>query len=472
MSEIHVVAHSSDWGKVATATFQNLTAKSPTPPPTPTTQTTATAPTAVYVLGYVQSVHLSTRTLGITPVEGQATSVTLAEGGSTSYAGQGISLTEIRPGDLIEAGGRLLNQDQLLADQVRVLTRGSAEPTPTVTPTRAVLVWKGEYYDNLTFSGSPALVRSDPVIDFQWQGAGPAEGLPVDGFSVRWIGTWPFQEGNYRFYTQVDDGVRLALDDHWIIDRWHESTGALYTADAYLSTNPHVVRVEYFEARDSAQAKVWWEYRGPEAKQNYPDWQAEYFGNASLGGAPFVVVNERTLAFDWGAGAPAAGLPTDGFSARWTRTTNLEEGTYIFHARVDDGFRMWVDDGLLFDRWLDTAVQSYSAERYLSKGSHRLRVEYYENTGEAVVSLEWELLPATPTPTPPLPTPTATLTATPAPTPTWTATPEPSPTSGPTPAAGSASTFTTFLPFTCSPSGQRAPSRGSTGRRKGGPAPD
>lgn len=471
MSEILVLAYTGDQTAQATSSFRNPQAITPTAEPAVTIHPTATTRAAIYVVGYVESIAVESLTLTIRPVEGLATAVVATADATITYQDTILPLLDLRTGDLIEAKGLLSTPDRLIAEQVRILTRGSSDPTPTTTSTPVLVTWRGEYYTNLTFSGAPALVRSDPVIDFEWQGSGPAEAFPSDGFSVRWTGTWPFEEGNYRFYAQVDDGVRLVLDDHWIIDRWHESTGALHTADAYLSRNSHLIRVEYFEARESAQAKVWWEYRDPDAKQNYPDWKGEYYANVSLGGLPFVVVSDRVISFDWRDGAPVAGMPSDNFSVRWTRSINLEEGIYIFETRADDGIRLWVDDGLLIDQWQDSAVQTYTAERFISRGSHRLRIEYYESAGQAVISTSWRLLPTTPTPTPTPPPPTAT--ATPSVTPTLVPT---APLQlSPTPemeGAGATSTFFTCFPLVCGlPIGQ-TPVRPPIGSRRGGPTED
>jgi hypothetical protein len=440
LGEIWVVAHTRDFNKVAIASFRNSQFPTATPSPRPTIIASPTLEPAVYVLGYVREVSVASRTIKVNPVEGQIKTIIVGEGAQLTYAGQQAQLAEINSGDLIEASGTISTKDSLTASQVRILTRVQAtvEPTSLPTPTMAPIVWQGEYYDNTTFSGNPLLVRQDPVIDFQWQGGAAADGLPADNFAVRWTGTWPFEAGVYRFYMQVDDGVRLAVDEHWIIERWHESTGALYTADAYLSAGPHTVRVEYFEARDNAVAKVWWEYRGPDATQTFADWKGEYYSNPTLSGTPFLVINERTLDFNWGYGAPATGMPSDGFSARWTRTVNLEAGVYRLYAQADDGVRLWVDEVLLMDHWVETAVQTYSVEQPLSTANHNIRVEYFEKTGGAVIKVWWELLPATPTPTllPEAPThtplpPAVTPTLTPmppeaTPTPTEVA-PEPSP---------------------------------------------
>ena len=108
---------------------------------------------------------------------------------------------------------------------------------------------------------------------------------------------------------------------------------------------------------------------------------------------------------------------------------NLDAGLYRLYAQADDGVRVWIDEVLLMDHWLETAVQTYSVEQPLSKGNHIIRVEYFEKTGEAVIKVWWELLPATPTPTSLPPTPTLTP---PPPTVTPTLAPLP-PTATPTP---------------------------------------
>lgn len=412
MMQIQVVAHTGDFDTVAVALFDRAPLATPTPVAMVTPAATL-APSVEYVLGYVENVVVSVGTIKVTPVEGRAEAIAVVAYTQILRQGESAQLSDIRVGDLVEASGQVAEgqEERIVADVVRILTQATVEPTAAPTATLSPLYWSAEYYNNTTFSGNPVLTREDAVIDFQWQGGTAFEGLPADSFAVRWTGTWPFEEGAYRFQAQVDDGVRLWLDEHLIIDRWHQSTGALYSADAYLSAGSHRVRVEYFDAQGSAHIRVWWDYRGPGALQIYPDWKGEYYGNMALEGPPFLIVNERLLDFDWGDGVPASGIPADQFSARWTASLGLEEGIYRFYARSDDGVRLWVDEAAVIDQWRDSGATTYSGETYLEGGQHTIRVEYYENAGQAVIKVWWELLPATPTPTQTL-VPTATVTPT------------------------------------------------------------
>jgi hypothetical protein len=258
---------------------------------------------------------------------------------------------------------------------------------PTATPTPVPAGWRGEYYANRTLSGTPALVRTDPTINFDWGSGSPAAGLPGDSFSVLWTRSLVFEEGLYRFYVVVDDGVRLYVDGQRIIDSWQDGGRRELAADLRLPAGHHTLRVEYYEHTGDGLVQVRWE-----KLTSYPDWKGEYWSNRSLSGAPALVRNDGEINFNWGGGSPAAGLPADGFSARWTRTASFDRGTYRFHVRVDDGARLWIDDRLVLDTWRDGSLREVLVDWAVTQGTHSLRLEYYENTGDARVRLWWEKL--------------------------------------------------------------------------------
>lgn len=125
-----------------------------------------------------------------------------------------------------------------------------------------------------------------------------------------------------------------------------------------------------------------------EAQSN--QWYAEYFPNQDLAGGPALTRYEDELHFEWGNGSPGGGIPSDGFSARWTRDQWFENSTYRFTYRVDDGIRIWVDSILVVDDWHEEAAAWKSIEHVITRGTHRVRVEYFEHTGTAVLQAGWE----------------------------------------------------------------------------------
>jgi PKD repeat protein len=245
--------------------------------------------------------------------------------------------------------------------------------------------WKAEYYNNPHLSGAPVLVRNDVSVSFDWGTGSPGPGLPVDNFSARWSRSLNFPAGAYRFYVRVDDGVRLWIDGNLVIDQWHDGAPTTYSADINLNDGMHSLRMEYYERSGSALAQLAWE-----RSDYYPDWKAEYYNNRKLQGSPVLVRNETRIDHNWGSGSPAPGVPADNFSARWTRKMDFEGGTYVFSVWVDDGVRLWVDDALVIDSWKDGKSRLIQAERQISGGKYRVKVEYYERSGGAEIEVRWE----------------------------------------------------------------------------------
>jgi uncharacterized protein YraI len=257
-------------------------------------------------------------------------------------------------------------------------------PTPLV-----ISDWRGEYYNNLTLSGNPTLLRNDTAINFNWETGTPAAGVGADNFSARWTRTVNFSSGTYRFYVYADDGVRLWVDGNLLIDQWHDTSPLTYVADIYLTDGPHSLKMEYYEHIGGALAQLNWE-----RLETYSDWKGEYFSNPSLAGAPVLVRNDANVMFGWGPDSPGPGVPVDNFSARWTRTKHFSAGIYRFRVLVDDGARLWVDGNLLIDRWRTGEPKSYTGEMYLTDGPHSLRLEYFDFRYDAQVYLRWERIGA------------------------------------------------------------------------------
>lgn len=118
--------------------------------------------------------------------------------------------------------------------------------------------WRGEYYDNRYLSGSPALVRGDNEIDFNWGGGSPDWRIDDDNFSVRWTRTLNFSDDTYRFVVYSDDGVRLYIDGDRKIDAWYDMAVTRHTHTLHLSGGSHTIQLEYYEHRGTAQVELYW----------------------------------------------------------------------------------------------------------------------------------------------------------------------------------------------------------------------
>jgi hypothetical protein len=380
-------------------------------PPTPTRTATLAAPTSAATitqtlapretntptppdaaLGVVQDYTPGALIIVIAPIEGNVTQIIVPENLEVSWEdGRRASPREIAPGQTIYAEGTLDPLGRLVAGAITIIDPGAARtatpmvsPTPQETPTAQVPqnAWLAEYYANVTLTGSPVLVRQDRDIDFQWGTGSPDPAVPADRFSARWRGYWPFEAGRYTIVAYSDDGVRIWVDGQRIIDNWVDQAPAIASGEVYLQAGTHLIEVEYFDNREGAQIRVYWEKQG-----SFANWKGEYFANPRLEGEPALVRNDEEINFNWGNGSPSPQIPADNFTVRWTQSISFTEGAYRFKARADDGVRVWVDDRQIIDAWLPNVEQTFVGYVWLAGGNHTVRIEYLELGGNASVQV-------------------------------------------------------------------------------------
>ena len=153
--------------------------------------------------------------------------------------------------------------------QGSVLADGVSMPVPLTALRGGVPRTQGlkaEFFTNLFFSGTPAHIRFDPVIDFDWDRVAPAPGVPAQRYAVRWSGELvPPAPGQYQLDLAIDrcfdcsghDSYRLYLDGQLITD----GSGAARPL-TFENTAPHTLKVELLHA--SADGGVHLEWRPPE----------------------------------------------------------------------------------------------------------------------------------------------------------------------------------------------------------------
>lgn len=143
---------------------------------------------------------------------------------------------------------------------------------------------RGEYFRTTDLSGTPALVRTDAQIGFRWDRgsptdnllargeAAPGQGIPNDGFSIRWSGQLlPPVSGRYRIEAAADDGYRLYVDGKRVLDHWTTSD-RLHGDGVDLDLEAgraYEVKLEYFDAERDAGVRLGW--RMPGAKPPFEE---------------------------------------------------------------------------------------------------------------------------------------------------------------------------------------------------------
>jgi beta-glucosidase len=128
------------------------------------------------------------------------------------------------------------------------------------------------------------------------------------------------------------------------------------------------------------------------AGRRVPGVRGQYWPNISFDGAPTVTRTDAQVDFQWTLSSPGRGLPFDWYSGRWEGTLSVPAGgVRTLAVEGNEGVRLWVNDTLRIDRWRKASYGTQRATVRLAGGTrHRIRLEYFEATGNARLKLLWD----------------------------------------------------------------------------------
>ncbi len=94
--------------------------------------------------------------------------------------------------------------------------------------------------------------------------------------------------------------------------------------------------------------------------------------------------------FAWGEGPAWKGGPPNAFSVRWTGYLHVPKaGKYSFRLASDDGSRLYLDDVQVISNWKVNGERTRTSFLSMEEGYHKLELEYFEETWQASIGLEW-----------------------------------------------------------------------------------
>jgi len=288
---------------------------------------------------------------------------------------------------------------------------GPITSTPVITDIEDCLVpgyFAAFYYNkpetikniqDIDFStASPVYYDVTSEINYDWRLSSPdPRYVNSNNFAARYRGKVQFDQGEYLFSSEELDGIRVYLDDNStpIIDQWEGNpspTGFAYYT--FEHAGEHIVTVEYYEVRRKAAISLTWTKICDPAPDEFC---VNYFNNKTLAGAPVVSATEavQKLATGYGIDKLWTGSPTDGvnanrFSVLWEGNMEFENREYLFTSEANDGMKLFIDGELLIDNWSGGLVSQPMA---MTKGTHRVRVEYFDNSGDAKAKFFWNTAP-------------------------------------------------------------------------------
>jgi len=222
----------------------------------------------------------------------------------------------------------------------------------------------GQYWNNNSRSGTPALTRIDQTIDFDWDYGNPGI-TSNDHFSAQWDGYFVApQTGTYYFGAKNDDTLSVTVNNQQVYNStsWHSAVtfGSAITLNAgqvvpfhaeYMEgINPAWVEmhVKTPDGEDHVMPSSWLQTGVRSVNNKKHGLTGSYF--ARLDGTNTFSANnykvmERVdpyIGFNWGTSAPVPGGPND-FLVRWTGYITVPvSGTYTFGSKSDDGSKITV----------------------------------------------------------------------------------------------------------------------------------
>jgi PA14 domain len=124
---------------------------------------------------------------------------------------------------------------------------------------------RGSYYNQLDLAG-PALIQTDPQIDFDWSAGSPRPGIDPETYSVRWSGSLKVPaSGEYTFYVTSDDGLRFSLGGVLYLDDWIDHSATERIAKVTLTAGQRVPLVlDFYENGGVGSVKLEWSGPGVE----------------------------------------------------------------------------------------------------------------------------------------------------------------------------------------------------------------
>ncbi len=161
----------------------------------------------------------------------------------------------------------------------------------------------GTHLNNLTAA------RLDPTVNFTWNGAAPAYGVPGTNFSARWTGqVLAPVTGVITFTGTADDGVRISVNGQQIVNGWMDQGPTAYSGTIALTAGQkYDIKMEYYQGGGGDSAVLSWSYPG---QTNTVIPTTQLFPASYAPTAPtnlIAAAGNQTVGLSWNPGLYAAG---------------------------------------------------------------------------------------------------------------------------------------------------------------------
>jgi hypothetical protein len=205
-------------------------------------------------------------------------------------------------------------------------------------------------------------------------------------------------------YLDMSQMAEKALEDN---KKLFEAVKADLLFLALRSGDVDIRKVAIEELEKLAGTKLGYSYDAAESDRNaaveqWHDWLMAKLKNG-LSGVYYKGKNfdkeilaraDKVIDFEW-KDNPHEAMPRDKFSVRWIGKIKIPKaGRYTFSVKADDGARIWIGrmpnlEQIIFN-WSEYSYAAHTKEVYLEEGLHDVKIEYFENSKNAIMKLFWD----------------------------------------------------------------------------------
>ncbi len=207
-----------------------------------------------------------------------------------------------------------------------------------------------------------------------------SSGVKEVRFSAKWGGSWhgigfdsssPYSINWDMCNSGVPDGdVEIGMEI------WDNANNKFLWSEH--GSNPHISKSYTCSGGDLIHGNSW----------NVKAWQNRYMaGWVNYEGKYTQPNGDPYIWWDFGSGGPF-GWGGDQFSMQLWKNVYFPGGYYEFHTEHDDGLMLYLDgNNILKANWPGNGIHDVGLN--INQGDHEVKVEYFEDTGDAFLHVVW-----------------------------------------------------------------------------------
>ena len=129
----------------------------------------------------------------------------------------------------------------------------------------------------------------------------------------------------------------------------------------------------------------------PVAAQSGNQWVMSFYPNLNWTGAATYVQYTNLINFNWGAGAPGPGLPTQNYTARMTTDAFFYGGVYRFTMLADDEVSLVINNQTYFSSiGAPQPGKTFVVDVPMNQGNSHIEINFRQYTGPGYISVYWD----------------------------------------------------------------------------------